>query len=250
MNIFITGANQGIGYYLAEGLLELGHRVTVLDVETTKLLTLEEKYPGQLLPLVCDVRDTVGMRAAVQKSADTYGAIDIAIHNACLCTFGSMKDTGNPVYEEVFNVNYYGALRLARAVVPYMEKEGKGRVIFTSSGVGVMGFPDISPYASSKGAVEALAKCLNLEYMDKGIRFQLFHPPLTRTKSAAPLPIPKDFMADPLAVGHGLARRINKKSFYICHTARQQLLTALCYLFPVKMGESMSKLLKKKRSVS
>lgn len=123
-------------------------------------------------------------------------------------------------------------------------------MIFTSSGVGVMGFPDISPYASSKGAVEALAKCLNLEYMDKGIRFQLFHPPLTRTKSAAPLPIPKDFMADPLAVGHGLARRINKKSFYICHTARQQLLTALCYLFPVKMGEAMSKLLKKKRSVS
>ena len=96
MNIFITGANQGIGYYLAEGLLELGHRVTVLGVETTKLLTLQEKYPGQLLPLVCDVRDTAGMRAAVQKSADTYGAIDIAIHNACLCTFGSMKDTGNP----------------------------------------------------------------------------------------------------------------------------------------------------------
>ena len=42
MNIFITGANQGIGYYLAEGLLELGHRVTVLDVETTKSYTAGE----------------------------------------------------------------------------------------------------------------------------------------------------------------------------------------------------------------
>ena len=49
MNIFITGANQGIGYYLAEGLLELGHRVTVLDVETTKLPCKKVPIPMALL---------------------------------------------------------------------------------------------------------------------------------------------------------------------------------------------------------
>ena len=138
MHISITGGNQGIGFYLAESLLEPGNQVTVLDVEITELLKLKEKYPAQLLPVICDV----------------------------------------------------------------WKKAGKGKVIFTSSGVGIMGFPDISPYASSKGAIGSLAKCLNLEYMDKGIRFQLIHPPLTRTRSAAPLPVPRDFMADPKAVGY------------------------------------------------
>lgn len=250
MHIIITGGNQGIGFYLTEHLLELGNHVTVLDVEITELLKLKEKYPAQLLPVICDVRNKDGIQEAVRMSVTNYGDIDIAIHNACLCTFGPMKDTDCTVYEEVFHVNYFGALRLAKAVVPYMEKAGKGKVIFTSSGVGIMGFPDISPYASSKGAIESLAKCLNLEYMDKGIRFQLIHPPLTRTRSAAPLPVPRDFMADPKAVGYGLANRVNKESFYICHSVGQQLQTALCYLFPVKMGRSMSALLKRKQNMT
>ncbi len=89
-----------------------------------------------------------------------------------------------------------------------MKSRKSGRVIFTSSGVGVMGFVDISPYASSKSAIEALAKCLAIEYQNYGISFHIFHPPLTRTKSAEPLPVPKEFMADPEKVGVGLAKQI------------------------------------------
>ena len=53
--------------------------------------------------------------------------------------------------KKFFHVNYFGALRLAKAVVPYMEKAGKGKVIFTSSGVGIMGFPDISLMRRQRG---------------------------------------------------------------------------------------------------
>ena len=135
MHIIITGGNQGIGFYLTEHLLELGNHVTVLDVEITELLKLKEKYPAQLLPVICDVRNKDGIQEAVRMSVTNYGDIDIAIHNACLCTFGPMKDTDCTVYEEVFHVNYFGALRLAKAVVPYMEKAGKGKVIFTKNGI-------------------------------------------------------------------------------------------------------------------
>lgn len=245
MNILITGANSGIGYYMITELLEMGNNVTVLDLEIDELLKLRNKYSKDLLPIECDVRDANRMQEAVKISIDKYGSIDIAIHNACFCTFSSMIETDYITYKDVFDVNYFGALRLAKCVVPYMEKSGNGKIIFTSSGVGVMGFHDISPYASSKGAIESLAKCLNIEYLDKGISFHIFHPPLTKTKSASPLPVPQDFMADPKVVGYGLARRINKKSFYICHSYGQQLQTRLCYLFPVKMGKMMSKLLKR-----
>lgn len=247
MNILVTGANEGIGYYMIIELLEQGNNVTILDIEISELLKLEEKYPDKVLPVKCDVRDTEGMQKAVMKSVSVYGSIDIAVHNACLCTFKSMQETDYSIYEDVFNVNYFGALRLAKCVIPYMEKERKGKVIFTSSGVGVMGFHNISPYASTKGAIEALAKCLNIEYMEKGISFHIFHPPLSKTKSAAPLPVPEDFLADPKVVGCGLARRINRNSYYICHSISQYLQTKILYLFPVKMGKMMSKLLRKKQ---
>ncbi len=249
MNVLICGANEGIGYYMVAELLAQGNNVTVLDVAITKLLHLKEKHKESILPIVCDVKDMNQVQVAVEQSATRYGSIDIAIHNACRCTFDAMDKTDISTYQDVFDVNYYGALRLAKCVVPYMEKAGKGKVIFTSSGVGVMGFHNISPYASSKGAIEALAKCFNIEYMEKGIRFQIFHPPLTKTKSAAPLPIPEDFLADPQIVGCGLARRINKNGYFICHSVSQQLQTKLMYLFPNKMGQTMSKLLKRNQQV-
>ena len=155
-----------------------------------------------------------------------------------------MESTTDETYHQVFNVNYFGALNLSRAVLPYMKEKNNGKIIFTSSGVGVMGFVNISPYASTKGAIESLAKCLNIEYADFNISFHIFHPPLTNTKSASPLPVPKEFMADPQKVGIGLAKRINKKSYIICHSAGQKLQTLLCYLFPIKMGKLMSKMTK------
>lgn len=73
-------------------------------------------------------------------------------------------DTELETYRDVFEVDYYGALRLVKRVVPYMVKQNRGRILFTSSGVGVTGFMNISPYSSTKGALESLAKCLRLEY--------------------------------------------------------------------------------------
>jgi len=239
-NIVISGANQGIGYYMTEELLSNGYSVTVLDLEIENL----NKLSGNILPLVCDISDADLVKASIKKSVDRFGSVDCAIHNACLCTFDSLELTNNETYHQVFNVNYFGALNLSRAVLPYMKEKKKGKVIFTSSGVGVMGFMNISPYASTKGAIESLAKCLNIEYAEYGIKFHIFHPPLTNTRSASPLPIPKEFMADPKKVGIGLAKRINNKSYIICHSFGQKVQTMLCYIFPLKMGNLLSRMTK------
>lgn len=146
------------------------------------------------------------------------------------------------MYEQVFDVNYYGGLRLAKTVLPYMRAKKKGKIIFTSSGVGVTGFIGISPYASTKGALEALAKCLNIEYASDNISFHIIHPPLTRTNSAEPLPVPKEFMADPRKVGRGIAKHISSKQFIICHNFVQKIQVIACYLFPIKMGRLMTKM--------
>lgn len=240
-NIIITGAANGIGYYLVKQLLAENYTVTVMDLETDSLSGLCKEYDS-LLPMVCDVRDLKQMKICVGESVKKYGSVDCAIHNACLCTFASMEQTKEETYRDVMDVNYYGALHLSQAVLPYMKSRKNGKVIFTSSLVGVTGFVNISPYASSKGAIEALAKCLNIEYRDYGISFHIFHPPLTRTKSAKPLPVPPKFMADPEKVGTGLAKHIQKKSFMICHSFGQKVQTFICYLLPVRMGKLMSQM--------
>lgn len=240
-NIIVVGANEGIGFYLAKQLLEDGNNVGILDIQTTNLRPLQKQYEEQLFVAKCDARNGDELQSAVQKFVDQYKRIDIAIHNACKCTFNTMEDTKEETYKEVFDINYFGALRLTRAVVDYMKKTG-GKIIFTSSGVGIMGFTKISPYASSKGAIEALAKCMNIECKKHNISFHIFHPLLTNTKSASPLPVPNEFMAVPEKVGVGLAKHINKKSFIICHSFSQKVQTMGCYLFPIKMGKLMSKM--------
>ena len=241
-DILIVGANQGIGFYMVKQLLEQRDRVAVLDINTDHIEKIREQYGERLLVFKADATDETSLSAGIDYAADTFGSIDIAIHNACLCTFESEPDTNYEIYRKVFDVNYFGALRLAKLVLPIMRKERKGRVIFTSSGVGVMGFGNISPYASSKGAIEALAKCLLIENKEYGITFHIMHPPLTNTESASGLPIPKEFLADPEKVGRGLAKHALSKKFVICHSLNQSLQMKLCYKHPLYMGNMMWKM--------
>lgn len=241
-NIIITGANEGIGYYFIEQLLKDGNKIAVIDIETNNLENLKTKYKNNLFFFKVDVRNEMDMQSSITKIVEDFHTVDIAIHNACRCTFGMEVDTNESLYRDVFDVNYFGALRLAKGVLPYMRKQKNGKVIFTSSGVGVTGFIGISPYASTKGALEALAKCLNLEYAKDNISFHIAHPPLTRTKSSSPLPVPKEFMATPDKVGQGLAKHIMSKRFIICHTFGQKIKTIACYFFPIKMGKLLSKM--------
>ncbi len=240
-NIIITGVNQGIGYYMAEKLLAEGNKVSALDIETNNLENLKKQYNSLIFHKV-DLRNYDEVHRAVAETVSEFGSIDIAVHNACKCTFESECETDFDTYKDVFDVNYYGALRLVKSVIPYMTSQKKGRVIFTSSGVGVTGFMNISPYSSTKGALEALAKCLRIEYAKDNISFHIMHPPLTRTKSASPLPVPNEFKALPEKVGYGLAKHINSKRFIICHSLNQKMQTLGCYLFPTQMGDLLSKL--------
>ena len=123
-----------------------------------------------------------------------------------------------------------------------MREKKEGRIIFTSSGVGVTGFGNISPYASSKGAIESLAKCLEIENQDYGITFHIMHPPLTNTASSSELPVPKEFMANAEKIGKGLADHVWSKKFVICHSFSQSLQMKLCYCYPLYMGKMMWKM--------
>ena len=249
-NILITGANEGIGYHMVCQLLENGKNAAVIDLNTDQLESLKTQYPAQLLYAKGDVRDADFVISTAQHALEMFGSIDYAIHNACYCPFDGFEALDHNEYQRAFEVNYYGAVSLCRAVLPIMAKQKHGHVCFTSSTVGITGFPGISAYASTKGALESLIKCLRLEYLESGIRFHLIHPPLTRTRSAGPLPVPEAMKADPEQVGRGLAKRLDTNKFLICHSKALQFQMRMMYLMPLKMGSFLNQGIKKLMSGS
>ncbi|MCJ8009101.1 SDR family NAD(P)-dependent oxidoreductase [Lederbergia wuyishanensis] len=243
--LFITGGNNGIGYYMILEWLRMGNCVSVIDLNCDNIEKLREAYPSTLLCFKGDVTDLESVKTAVNGTRRQFGNIDYAIHNACLCLFKNFEEHSREDFDRVMDTNFHGAINMTNMVLPIMKKQKRGKIIFTSSGVSVTGFIDLSSYASSKGAIESLAKCLNLEYADSGVTFHLMHPPLTDTDSSSPLPIPKEFKALPEKVGKGFIRNIDSKKMIITPSFKDTVSIKINYLFPITLGRLLVKLTKR-----
>lgn len=206
--VVITGANNGIGFHMASALLEQGYRVAALDLSGENLERFRETYPGRLTYMRCDVTSDEEPRAAVAEVVGRWGRVDVLVNNACIALFAPFEEKSLDDTRREFEVNYFGYIRMVQAVLPYMKAQGSGIIHNVSSAVGVTGFAGIYGYASTKGAIEAMTRTLALELAPYGIRVNLMHPPLTRTRSAAPLGVPEQIKADPAIVGRALAGRI------------------------------------------
>lgn len=127
-NIVIVGANQGIGYYLVKRLLELNNSVAVLDIEISTITKLQQKYPNNIMPIIADAQNLESIQKGIDQAVERFKSIDIAIHNACYCTFENEQNSNYDVYQKTMDINFYGALRLAKTVLPYMRKAKKGEL--------------------------------------------------------------------------------------------------------------------------
>jgi len=243
--ILISGANKGIGYYMAKEWLSQGNIVVVLDLFCDEIDKLKSEYSERLITFICDVSKEREVSSSVVKAIQVYPHIDIVVHNACQCVFKDIMTYTIEEYKAVWEVNFLGAVNLTKAMLPYMKNQKYGRICFTSSGVGVTGFKNISGYAASKGAIEAFARCMLLENLETGVSFHILHPPLTNTESASPLPIPKEFKADAVKVGKGLIRNIQKKRFVIVPTLFDRLSVCMSYRFPLFTGKLLVKMTNK-----
>jgi NAD(P)-dependent dehydrogenase (short-subunit alcohol dehydrogenase family) len=241
--IIITGANNGIGLAMTKFLLEMGDRVAALD------LSLENLPPGNpnLLPLICNVTDPARVQAVVDEILRQWGSVDILINNACLALFTPFEQRTLDDIRGEFEVNYFGYLNLIGAVLPVMEKQGHGVVHNFSSGVGFTGMPGMVGYTSTKGAIESMTRTLALEYAPQGIVFNVMHPPLTRTKSAAGFGVPPEMMADPEAVGRAMSKLVGRTKPVLVPGVVNSIQFWMSYHLRVPMGKMMSMMADKAR---
>lgn len=241
-SLFITGGNNGIGYYMVKEWLEIGNTASVLDLSVNHLEMLQKEHQDRLVLYKGDVCSKTDVQKAVSQTKDAFGNIDYAVHNACSCMYKSFSQHTEADYNHVMSVNFQGAVNLTEAILPIMASQKFGKICFTSSGIGTTGYINISSYSASKGAIEAFAKCMNLEYKDSGVTFHLLHPPLTDTESCSPIPVPKEFKASPEKVGKGLIKHIHKDKFIITPSLGDTLSVKLSYRFPLAMGRLLAKM--------
>ena len=182
----ITGVSSGIGRATAELFAERGLRVfgTVRD-------------PGRVDPIAgvefvpVDVTSDKSVKGAVESVFEKASKIDILINNAGYSLAGGLEETSIAEARELFETNFFGALRLTQAVLPLMRRDGYGRIVNISSMAGIVPIPYRGIYAASKHALEGYTEILDYEVRQFGIRAVLVEPTFTKSNIVANERIPE-----------------------------------------------------------
>jgi NAD(P)-dependent dehydrogenase (short-subunit alcohol dehydrogenase family) len=181
--VIVTGGSLGIGRAYARGLAAEGARVVVADIADPQPTVKEiETAGGQALGVWCDVsREEETLRLA-SETLRHYGRIDVLVNNAAV--YGTLKRRSFmeiPVeeWDRVMAVNLRGLFLCARAVVPAMTAQGKGKIINIASSTFFKGVPHFIHYTTSKGGVVGFTRSLARELGDAGIRVNAVAPGFT-----------------------------------------------------------------------
>jgi NAD(P)-dependent dehydrogenase (short-subunit alcohol dehydrogenase family) len=173
----ITGASSGIGEATAERLVKAGYRVFGTS---RRGASGAGQRLFEMLPL--DVNSDDSVEALVEEVMRRAGRIDLLVNNA---GFGVAPAGAEEVSIEqaksIFDTNFFGVLRVTRAVVPHMRRQGSGRILNIGSVLGFLPMPYGALYAASKHAIAGYSESLDHELRTRGIRVSVIEPAYTKT---------------------------------------------------------------------
>lgn len=187
----ITGGAQGIGKAAVQRFAEEGAIVCIWDINEQKTSALITQLISQgwiADSTEVDITSLVSTAAAAKKIYERYGRIDILINNAGIIRDASLLKMTTEQFDEVIDVNLKGAFNCTKAVAPYMLEQGHGRIINTSSVVGVYGNFGQTNYAASKAGIIGMTKVWARELGRKGITVNAVAPGYIATEMTADIP--------------------------------------------------------------
>jgi NAD(P)-dependent dehydrogenase (short-subunit alcohol dehydrogenase family) len=177
---FVTGASRGLGFAIAQAVLEKGGAV----VAAARNASRAEQVLGpsdRVFAVSVDVTD----RASIQRAADTavarFGKIDVIVNNAGYGLMGAVEELDALELEDVFKTNFFGAREVIRALLPTLRAQRAGWIVNISSVGGFTGTPGAGAYNASKFALEGLSEALAQELAPLGIRVLIVEPGYFRT---------------------------------------------------------------------
>jgi 3-oxoacyl-[acyl-carrier protein] reductase len=187
----ITGSARGIGRVFARRFAKEGAKLTICDVlDCAPVAEDIEALGGEVLALKIDVTSDKDTADMAKKTVDRFGRIDILVNNAAVIGTIETKDFVKPVeeivsadWDRILAVNIKGVFLSSKAVIPYMKKQGGGKIVNMASTVAFTGLPHFIHYSTSKGGVVTMTRGLATELGDFNINVNAVAPGLIMTEA-------------------------------------------------------------------
>ena len=188
----ITGGSSGIGYALANQLVEAGGSVILLARSQEKLdeaktsLSSQLSQPDQLIHAIpADVTDVESLSMAIEDMAKTIGIPDFIFNCAGVALPGYVEQLKLEVFKWTMDIDYHGTVNVIKLLLPHLLQRGSGHIINFSSMAGVIGTFGYSAYSGAKFAVRGFSDVIRSELKPKNIRVSIVYPPDTDTPQLA-----------------------------------------------------------------
>lgn len=184
----ITGGAAGIGKASVEKFVAEGAKVAIWDVNETAGKSLENAYPDQTIFIKVDTSDPESVENATKKTLDKFGTIDVLINNAGITRDATIKKMTYEQWNQVIGINLTGVFNCVKAISPIMIANQRGRIINTSSVVGLYGNFGQTNYAATKSGVIGMSKTLAKELGKYGITVNAVAPGFIATDMVRAMP--------------------------------------------------------------
>jgi NAD(P)-dependent dehydrogenase (short-subunit alcohol dehydrogenase family) len=251
----VTGAAGGIGRAIAESLARRGCRLALADVNRAGL----EETARQVADHGCrvsvhriDVADRGAVAALPRLVREQHQGVDLLVNNAGVAVGGTFEQVSEEDFEWLFDINFWGVVRMTRAFLPLLRESDDARVVNLSSIFGIVAPPGQTAYSASKFAVRGFSNALRQELQDTGIGVTVVHPGGVATDIANSARAPKDVPADEVArrradinraltlppqrAGEVIVRGIERRQARILVGADARIISLLERLAPVSHG--------------
>ena len=178
-SVLVTGGNRGIGRAIAEAFLEMGDKVAVT--------TRNGGAPEGALDVRCDITDSAAVDAAFAQVEEAHGPVEVLVANAGITHDTLILRMSEDDWSSVIDTNLTGSFRLAKRAAKGMLRLKRGRIIFISSVVGLLGSAGQVNYAASKSGLVGLARSLARELGSRSITTNVVAPGFVETDMTAAL---------------------------------------------------------------
>ena len=182
--VLVTGGNRGIGLAIAQAFVSAGDRVAI----TSRSGEMPDELAGSdVLVVTADVTDTASVDAAFDRIEAELGPVEVVVANAGITRDGLILRMSDDDIAAVLDTNLVGALRVARRAAKGMVRLRRGRLVFVSSVVGLLGSAGQANYAASKAGLVGVARSLARELGSRGITANVVTPGFVDTDMTAVL---------------------------------------------------------------
>ena len=183
LTIFLTGATSGFGKAAARKFAAAGAKVVITGRRQERLEELAAEFPGQMHPIVLDVRDNAAVDAAVDGLPDDFKGINLLINNAGLALgLEPAHKVDLNDWEVMVDTNIKGLLYCTRKILPLMVDAGAGHVINISSVAGSYPYPGGNVYGATKSFVTQFSLNLRADLVSENVRVTDIEPGLAETE--------------------------------------------------------------------